>query len=85
MDPIKVAVADANMLLREGLKRVFAAESHLLIVGETEIDVEVLDLVERTKPDVLLLDIELPKRKAVPILLELGKNMLKMKFFQHNS
>ena len=86
MDPIKVAVADANILLREGLKRVLAAESDLLIVGETEIDVEVLDLVERTKPDVLLLDIELPKRKAVPILLELTQKNLhtKVLIFSHN-
>lgn len=86
MDPIKVAVADANILLREGLKRVLAAESDLIIVGETEIDVEVLDLVERTKPDVLLLDIELPKRKAVPILLELTQKNAhtKVLIFSHN-
>ena len=86
MDPIKVAIADANILLREGLKRVLAAQSDLLIVGETGNDVEVVDLVARTKPDVLLLDLEIPRGKAVPVLLELKKknSPTKVLIFSHN-
>lgn len=86
MDPIKVAIADANILLREGVKRVLAAQSDLLIVGETGNDVEVVDLVERSKPNVLLLDLEIPTRKAVPILLELKQKNVSTKvlIFSHN-
>lgn len=71
MEIIKVAIADANTLLREGLKRILAMENDLLVVGEASDEVEVAEVVERTKPDVLLLDLEISKRKAVPILLEL--------------
>jgi len=76
---IKVAIADENTLLREGLKRIFSAESDLLVVGEAADEVEVAEVVERTKPDVLLLDLEIPKRGAVPILLELNQKNIAAK------
>lgn len=71
MKLIKVAIVEGNALMREGLKRVLAAESDLLVVGEAEDDDEVAHIVERTRPDVLLLDLETPKQKTVNILLEL--------------
>ncbi len=74
MELIKVAIADPDTLLREGLKRIFAAERDLLVVGEAANEVEVAEVVEQTKPDVLLLDLKIPKREAVPILLELNRN-----------
>jgi len=79
MDLIKLAIADANTLLREGLKGIFAGESDLLVVGEAADGVEVADVVERTKPDVLLLDLKIPKREAVPILLELHQKNIPSK------
>jgi two-component system NarL family response regulator len=79
MAPIKVAIADANIFLREGLKRVFSAESDLVVVGEAANDIEVADIVQRTRPSVLLLDLEIPTRKAVPVLLELEKKNLPIK------
>jgi DNA-binding NarL/FixJ family response regulator len=71
MEPIKVAIADTNVLLREGLKRILALESDLLVVGEAADEVEIVNVVDRTRPDVLLLDLRIPKRGAVPVLLEL--------------
>jgi len=81
MKVIKVAIADANTLLREGLKRIFSAESDLLVVGEAENEFEVTEVVQRTKPDILLLDLNLPKRGAVPILIYLNENNLPAKAF----
>jgi len=85
MAPINVAIADATTLFREGLKRVLAAQSDLLVVGDAADDVEVADIVERTRPDVLLLDLEIPKRKAVPTLLKLKQKNLptKVLIFSH--
>lgn len=67
MELIKVAIADGNTLLREGLKRILAAEGDLILVGETGDDDEVAHIVERTSPDVLLLDLAIVKRKTVQI------------------
>lgn len=73
MEIIKVAIADANIFVREGLRRILAMERDLLVVGEAANEVEVAEVVERTRPDVLLLDLEIPRRKAVEILLELKR------------
>lgn len=73
MEIIKVAIADANVFVREGLRRVLALERDLLVVGEAASDVEVAEVVDRTKPDILLLDLEIPRRKAVECLLELKR------------
>ena len=81
MEPIKVAIADANTLLREGLKRVLGLESDLLVVGEAMNDAEVAEIVARAKPDVLLLDLEIATRKAVPTLLDLKRKNVATKVF----
>ena len=73
MELIKVAIADANIFLREGLKRVLGAQSDLVVVGEAGDNFETADIVERAKPDVLLLDLEIPREKAVRTLLELKR------------
>ncbi|SRR6266508_3247427 len=81
MEIIKVVIADANTLLREGLKRIFSAERDLLVVGEAANDSEVAEAVERTKPDLLLLDLNVPRRGAVPLLLCLREKNLPTKIF----
>jgi DNA-binding NarL/FixJ family response regulator len=73
MQPINVAILDSNTLVREGVKRVLASERDLNLVGETGDDDEVAHMVERTNPDVLLLDLEIAQQKTVQILMELKK------------
>ncbi|MEX0802513.1 MAG: response regulator transcription factor [Candidatus Binatia bacterium] len=76
---IKLAVADSNTLLREGLKRLLNDSDKWVIVGEAANDVDTMDLVEEVKPDVLLLDLNIPKVEAVPILLAVKEQNLPTK------
>lgn len=73
MKIIKVAIADTNIILREGLKRVLSMVSDLIVVAEAENDVEVAALVERSSPDVLLLDLEITRQRAMQLLLEMNR------------
>ncbi len=73
MTPIKVVIADDHGLFREGLKRILSLEKDLLVVGEASRGDDVLRVVERTKPDVLLLDLKMPKGDVVETLLEVGE------------
>jgi DNA-binding NarL/FixJ family response regulator len=81
MDLIKVGIADPSILFREGLKRVLAPESDLLLVGEAKEETEATRIVQRTRPDVLLLDLMIPPRGAVPVLLELKQRSISSKVF----
>ena len=64
---IKVAIADPNTLLRQGLTKLLHDTAHFAVVGDAANDAETLVLVEQFKPDVLLLDREIPKLEAVPL------------------
>src|SRR3990170_5081788 len=76
----KVAIADANTLLRQGLKRLLHDDAKdFLVVGDAANDVETMNLVEQTKPDVLLLDLNIPKLEAVPTLLAMKEQNLPTK------
>jgi two-component system, NarL family, response regulator DegU len=70
MTPIKVVVADDHTLFREGIRRILSLEKDILIVGECSRGDEVTKVVERTKPDLLLLDVKMPKGDIVQTLLD---------------
>jgi DNA-binding NarL/FixJ family response regulator len=70
MVPIKVVVADDHTLFRDGLKKILSLEKDILVVGEAARGDEVVKVVERGKPDVLLLDLRMPKGDPVQTLLE---------------
>jgi len=57
---IRVVLADDQRLVRGALAALLALEPDIEIVGETGRGDEVVDLVRRTAPDVVLLDIEMP-------------------------
>lgn len=70
MNPIKVVIADDHTLFREGLKKILSLEKDVLVVGEASRGDEVSKTVERAKPDLLLLDLKMPKGDVVQTLLE---------------
>ena len=57
---IKTAIADDHKIVREGIKAMLQDESWIEIVGEAANGEEMLELLERKKVDVVLLDIDMP-------------------------
>jgi len=57
---VKVILADDHPIVRHGLRRLLESKSEFQVVGETEDGLEVLPLVEKLKPDVLILDLMMP-------------------------
>src|SRR5512139_3874329 len=72
MTPIKVVIADDHTLFREGLRKILSLEKDILVVGEAANGEEAGKLVERLKPDVLLMDLKMPKSDLVQSLLEMS-------------
>ena len=63
--PIRVLLADDQPLLRTGFKMVLGAETDLDIVGEAGNGAEAVDLARRLLPDVVLMDIRMPRLDGV--------------------
>jgi DNA-binding NarL/FixJ family response regulator len=58
---IRVAVVDDDALVRAGLSLILGGAADIEIVGEADDGVSGLDLVKRTSPDVVLMDIRMPR------------------------
>ncbi|MBV1852925.1 response regulator transcription factor [Catellatospora sp. NEAU-YM18] len=58
-------LADDQPLLRSGFRMVLGAESDLDIVGEAADGAEAVDLARRLLPDVVLMDVRMPRRDGV--------------------
>lgn len=68
---IKILIADDHPIVREGLKRIFARESHMDVVAEAQSGRDVLDKIEREELDIILLDINMPGPNWLEVLKEL--------------
>ncbi|WP_058234716.1 response regulator transcription factor [Devriesea agamarum] len=57
---IRLVLADDQDLLREGLAALLGLETDLDIVGQASTCAQTLQVVQRTRPDILLLDVQMP-------------------------
>ena len=64
---VKVIVVDDHPIFRLGLAASLAEMEHVELVGEAATAGEVLDLVERTSPDLVLLDLHLPDKSGLDV------------------
>ncbi|HZC35003.1 MAG TPA: response regulator transcription factor [Chthoniobacterales bacterium] len=69
--PITVVVADDHPVIREGLTMILKSEKDIKIVAEAADGAEVCTLYDELCPDVILLDLRLPKKDGLQVLIEL--------------
>jgi two-component system response regulator DegU len=72
MQPIRIVIADDHALFREGLKRLLSSEQSFLVIGEASDHREAVQVVARTRPDVLILDLKMPSGDALATLRDIG-------------
>jgi DNA-binding NarL/FixJ family response regulator len=58
---IRVLVANRPRLMREAVLAIIADQSDIEVVGETQNDSEITELVDRTRPDFLIIGLESPE------------------------
>src|SRR5205823_6093512 len=63
--PIRVVLADDHAVLRAGLRALLNAEPDLEVVGEAGDGAEVLEVAQRVKPDVIVMDIQMPRMSGL--------------------
>ncbi|WP_409343767.1 response regulator [Paenibacillus sp. MBLB4367] len=62
---IKLVLADDHQLFREGVKRIINMEQGLEVVGECGDGIQVIELCNELKPDIVLMDINMPIENGV--------------------
>lgn len=69
---VSVAIVEDHALVREGLRRILESEPRIEIAGEAADAAEAFALVERTRPDVALVDLTLGEGDGIPLVRGLG-------------
>lgn len=69
---ISVAIADDQSLVRMGLRALVASDAELDLVGEAENGREAVELVRRTHPRVILMDIRMPVLDGIAALRQIA-------------
>ncbi len=70
---IKILIADDHMIVRVGLAALLAHEKDMTVVGEADDGQQVLDCVDKLKPDVVVMDLMMPVIDGEAATAELKK------------
>ena len=76
---VNILLADDHRMVREGLKQLLETDSEINVVAEAGDGYECLNLTNKTKPDIVLLDINMPVMNGIEALQEIRKKKLKTK------
>jgi DNA-binding NarL/FixJ family response regulator len=74
LSDISLVLADDHVLVRKGLRKILEMEKDFKVVGEASDGEEALEQVKKTKPDVLLLDINMPKMNGLEVVKTLKRD-----------
>ena len=70
--PIRLVIADDHPIFRDGLRRLLEAEPDLKVIGEARDGAEAVKLARQLKPDIMLLDLAMPKHPGLEALRDLS-------------
>jgi len=72
--PVRVIIADDHSIVREGLRLILSTDSDIKVVGQAADGQEALDSVRSLKPDILLLDVDMPRLNGLEVLKTLSES-----------
>jgi two-component system, NarL family, nitrate/nitrite response regulator NarL len=70
--PIRILLADDHPIFRDGLRRLLEAEPDLKVIGEACDGAEAVKMARQLKPDILLLDLAMPRMPGLEALREMS-------------
>lgn len=76
---IKIMIADDHSMIREGLKNLLELDGDIQVIAEAVDGEDCLNKLQVVKPDVLLLDINMPKKNGLEVLKSLKSKKSKLK------
>jgi DNA-binding NarL/FixJ family response regulator len=74
VEKIRVIVADDHPFVRIGIRKILSKTKDIVVVGEASDGEQTLDMVKQFKPDVLLLDVEMPRLNGIQVATRLQQS-----------
>jgi two-component system, NarL family, response regulator DesR len=70
----RVVLAEDNEFVRRGIRKILDKAQDIEVIGEAGDGVEALALVHALKPDILVLDVEMPRLSGIEVAHQMKKN-----------
>lgn len=72
--PYSVLIVDDHRIMRDGLRAILERSAEFRVIGEAETGPEAIRMCKREKPDLVLMDIELPEVSGIEATTEVMRN-----------
>lgn len=76
---VKIIIADDHSMVREGLKQLLELEGDIKVIGEASDGEDCLKLLQRVVPQIILLDIDMPKINGLDVLKKIKEKKVDLK------
>jgi len=77
--PVRILIADDHSLFREGLRKLIESDRGFEVIGEASDGEMLLALAKESQPDVILLDLAMPRQDGMGVLRELAAAELQVR------
>jgi DNA-binding NarL/FixJ family response regulator len=77
--PKRVVVVDDHDVVRQGVRLIVKGNPEWDVVGEATDGVDALEKIEALKPDLVILDISMPRKGGLDVIRELGEKGIRPK------
>lgn len=75
---VTIVIADDHPIFRKGLREVILEEKNFTIIGEAENGKEALEIISSKKPDIAIMDMEMPQMSGIEVLRKLKMSSSKL-------
>lgn len=79
MDPTRIVLADDHELVRDGIKSLLENETDFKVIAEASDGKEALEVIAHVQPDLLIVDIRMPRMTGLEVVKQLSKDLPKVK------
>ncbi len=79
MNKIKIVLVDDHNIVRDGLRILLLNLQEIEVIGEAATGADLFDLLVEIKPDILLMDISLPKMSGIAITEKISRDYPEIK------
>ncbi len=73
MNSYRIIIADDHGLMRQGIKAMICQDKELAVIGEAADGVELMELLQKEEPEMVILDISMPRMNGIEAVTEINE------------